>query len=154
MTTTRVDPSTPIIPDYGLGGLVLRKRAKDIQDLIREVRVCQEIGPFELRYACGSVSICVDRRNGRVFKLIAHVGYSGKLFDQIAVGMVVRDAMRLEPRLYDDEFEESLYVRGVAGVCMDVGEHVRQEMVLESAIETIAVFDRVILTRQGQDGEY
>jgi hypothetical protein len=128
MTTIR--PDDYIAPNEGLGGLKLRTPLKELEHLLWAFDVrrgsdqgwYEFVGLYEARYDLGPVAIGVDVRNGKVFKLIAQEGYAGKLFGAIEVGMNVGEAMSLEPRLFYDEVEEGLYVRGCAGVTLDVAE--------------------------------
>jgi hypothetical protein len=128
MTTIR--PDDYIAPNEGLGGLKLRTPLKELEHLLwafdvkrGEARDWYYLDTlYEAKYDIGPVIIGVDVRNGKVFKLIAQEGYAGKLFGAIEVGMNVGEAMSLEPRLFYDEVEEGLYVRGCAGVTLDVAE--------------------------------
>ena len=122
-----VDLERAIVPGSGLGGFALRSHITELEELVARIG-CSQPGTFRLATAYeavyslgkGEVEIAVDVRNGKVFKLIALPGYRGRLFGQIRVGMLVREAMALDQRFYYDEVEELILCRGVPGVAMDV----------------------------------
>ena len=125
----QVDLEAPIVPDEGLGGLLLRRPLTDYWHLLPLPHGSKRAENFlaseiEARYrvASGAIDICVDVRNGRVFKLLARPGYRGVLFGRITVGMSVAEAMRLDARLHYDEREECILCRGVRGLSLDVPE--------------------------------
>jgi hypothetical protein len=155
----RVDLKAPIIPDEGVAGLRLRSRIADLQELVDHTNVgsFRLSSPFEARYliAGGRVGIGVDVRNGRVAKLIAYSGYEGALFGSIVVGMPVREALRLDARLWYSEAEEVLLCRGVPGVALDVpAGDFPADQVLEMNIEAISAYAHEIETADGQAGEW
>ena len=123
-----IDENAPIVPGEGLGGLRLRVPVRDYEELIlssyvKELPNRSWYGlsyPFEARYRLGPVEVGVDVRSGSVHRLTAFDGYKGWLFGAVRVGMVTRDAMQLDGRIYYDEAEELLLVRGVPGVSLDV----------------------------------
>lgn len=151
-----------IVPNHGLGGLMLRSNIRDFEPLLTGIGAWKEgslylASPFEARYRLGKgeVEIAVDVRNGKIFKLIAGAGYKGKLFDKITVGMRVRDALEVEPRLFYDEAEEAILCRDVQGVTVDVPEiDPPLNLVPEMNIHSISVFANEILTLQGQQGTW
>ena len=114
------------------------------------------VNRFEARYRVGPIEVCADVRNGKVFKIIAYEGYNGKLFNTVFIGMNVGEAMALEPRLYYDEVEEGLYVRGYAGVTADVPEvDLLPEEVPSCQITAISIYaEEAFVTPQGMDGKY
>jgi hypothetical protein len=155
----------PILPNQALGGIELRTSLLDIQDMLlaQYVRLVSVLDHtwygmyhlFEARYHIGPVSIAVDVRNGKIFKLIAHEGYQGKLFGTIAVGMRVQDALDLEPRLYFDEAEGLILCQGVDGVVIDVDEDDPDPaMVPSKFIHAISVEATEVWTRPGFEGSW
>ena len=151
-----------IVPNQGLGNLTLRSHISDLEDLLVGLGVYEEgsfrlASPFEARYRLGrgEIEVAVDVRNGKIFKLIAYEGYRGKLFGKIAAGMLVGDAMRLEPKLYYDEAEEAVLCRGVSGLTIDVPEiDPPAELVPGMPIKAIAVYAEEINTLQGNSGRW
>ena len=125
-----VRTEAPIVPAEGLGGFKLRAHVSELEDILdsiyvknlRNPRWYELVSLYEARYDLGPVAVAVDVRNGKVFKVIASEGYEGKLFGKIHVGMSVREAMALEPRMYYDEAEEGLYLKGCPGVVLEVPE--------------------------------
>jgi len=110
---------------------------------------------YEARCDIGPVLVGVDVRNGKVFKLVAQEGYAGKLFDTIKVGMNVGEAMSLEQRLFYDDIEEGLYVRGCAGVTLDVPEiDPPPEEVPNYPISAISVYAEEAVAPEGQKGNW
>jgi len=160
---TAILPDRDIEANEGLGGLKLRTPLMDLEHLLWgfEVRRGSEegwyelVGLYEARYDLGPVAIGVDVRNGKVFKLIAQEGYAGKLFGTIEVGMNVGEAMSLEPRLFYDDIEEGLYVRGCAGVTLDVPEiDPPPEVVPSYPISAISVYAEEAVAPEGQSGNW
>ena len=133
----RLDLDAPIIPNQSLGGLILGTPISELEDLVFGLGswkdgTCTLISPFEARYSFGKgeIEAAVDVRNGRIFKLSAKIGYRGKLFAQIRVGMSVQQALELEPRLYYDEVEELILAAGLPGLSLDIPE-------IDPPIETV-----------------
>jgi hypothetical protein len=157
-----INLDAPIVPNSGLGGLKLRLRAIDIQDLLMGLGSTREgsfrlASPFDARYYLGKgeVAVAVDARNGKVFMLSASGGYRGSLFEHIFVGMKVSDAMALEPHLYYDEAEEMILCRGVPGLSIDIPDiDPRPESVPEMVISAINVFAEETRTLGGQEGRW
>jgi hypothetical protein len=151
-----------IVPNQSLGGLALRTKVLDVQELFSGLGITSRgsftlVRPFEARYrfAEGEIEAAVDVRNGKVFKLTARSGYKGSVFGTITVGMSVAEAMSLEPRLYYDEAEELIFCRGVEGLSIDVPEiDSLPELVPGMTISAISVYAEEIGTSQGQNGEW
>ena len=127
-TRTRLQIDAPIQPGVGLGGIELHGSVQELSPLLEETfldRAHEEpwywmASPWEVRYSLGAVEVGVDVRTGRIFKLSAKEGYQGTLFDEIRVGMLVADALALDPRIAYDEGESLLTVRGCMGVTLDI----------------------------------
>lgn len=159
-TDLRLDAE--IIPNHGLGNLTLRAHISELEELLVGLGVFEEgsyslVSPFEARYRLGrgEIEVAVDVRNGKIFKLIAYEGYRGKLFGKITAGMLVGDAMTLEPKLYYDEVEEAVLCRGVPGLTIDVPEiDPPAELVPGMRIKAIAVYAEEINTLQGNWGRW
>ena len=158
-----IRPDGDVAPNEGLGGLKLRTPLTELQHLLWEFDVkignaeswYELISLYEARYDLGSVAVGVDVRNGKVFKLIAQEGYAGKLFGTIEVGMNVGEAMSLEPRLFYDDIEEGLFVRGCAGVTLDVLEiDPPPEVVPGYPISAISVYAEEAVSPEGQRGNW
>jgi hypothetical protein len=152
-----------IIPNESLGGLTLRSKIADLQQLIYPggwppVEHSYElVRPFEARYylADGAVTLAVDVRNGRIFKLSAGQGYTGTLFGRIKVGMRVSEAMSVEPRLYYDETEESILCKGIKGLTIDIPEiDPPAALVGNLNISAISVYADETNTWEGQWGHW
>ena len=158
MNVATLDLDAPIVPDEGLGGLTLRRPFREVARELAELLGPREpVTPTEARYRLGrgEVELAVDVRNGRVFKLIARHGYGGTLFGAIRVGMTVRDAIRLEPRLDYDEAEGALVCRGVDGLQIDLDDpDPPPDLVPDLTIDAISVFAREIATLRGQEGDW
>lgn len=162
MTEISIELNAPIVPNVGLGGLMLRTKLSDIQDLVKGIGLykagqAELIAPFEARYSLGmgEIEVCVDIRNGKVFKLIAGRGYQGLLLEKVAVGVQVQKAMTLVPQLYYDEREEGILIRGYPGVQIDVPEiDPLPESVPEMQIKAICVFMSEIDSPEGRAGTW
>jgi hypothetical protein len=150
----------PIVPDQGLGGVLLRTRVREIQDILvfpGKNAKFRLVSLFEARYslADGAIEIAVDVRNSKIFKLMARSGYQGLLFDKIRVGLTVREAMALVPALYYDETEEMILCKGYPGVSLDVLEvDPSPERVPDMTIDSINVFASEIAALDGQEGAW
>lgn len=148
----------PINPNEGLGGFRLRTPIGDLQDSIMWGKVSYELlSFFEARYTFddGEIAVGVDIRNGKIFKIMAYQGYRGKLFGKIRVGMLIKEAMELEPRLYYDEAEEVIFCRDVPGLVIDVPEiDPPPELVPGMAIKAIVVNAPEAFTSAGQRGNW
>jgi len=79
----------------------------------------------------------------------------GKICGKIHVGMLVRQAMTIDPRLYYDESEELIFCKDVAGLALEVPEvDPPSEAVPDMNIESIIVYASEIDAPQGQRGEW
>jgi hypothetical protein len=151
-----------IIPDQSLGGITLRSNISDLKDQLVGLGAWKPgsyelVTPFEAKYKLGNgeVELYVDIRNGKIFKLAAGKGYKGKFCGNISVGMLVRQAMAVEPRLYYDESNELILCKDVAGLAMEVPEvDPLPETVPDMNIESIIVYATEIDTPKGQRGEW
>jgi hypothetical protein len=157
-----MDVNAPIIPNQGLGGMSLRTKIIDIQDIFLGLGIT-EAGhfnlkfPFDARYYLGKgeIVVCVDVRNGKIFMLSACEGYKGVLWEKIFVGMKVKDALALEPRLYYDEAEELILCKDCPGLSIDISEiDPPVELVPELPITAINVYADEIWTSPGQKGRW
>jgi hypothetical protein len=161
MDKPSVQIDAPIVPNEGLGGLKLRSKIADIQDLLMGLGLYKSgsfelVAPFEARYRLGNgeVEVGVDVRNGKIFKLIAGPGYQGQM-GGIAVGMRMGDAMKQEPCLRYDEAEESVLLAGCPGVVLDVSEiDPLPESVPALPISAISVYAVEALQGGGQRGDW
>lgn len=157
------DLDAPIIANHGLGGVVVRRPILDYQELIGSYQAAQLqkpvwyslAYPFEARYVFGAIEIAVDVRNGKVFKVTAHAGYRGLLLGKLAVGMPIPEAMRRENRLYLDEAEGLLLIRGVEGVAIDVSfDDPLPSEIMDESIWAITVNAQEALSADGQAGRW
>jgi hypothetical protein len=151
---------SPIVPDKGLGGIELRTRLIDIQELFVGLgdrlpgSTCL-VNTFEARYRFGSgeIEVGVDVRNGKVFKLTAGDGYEGMLLGRVFVGMKAGDAMELLPDLFYSEAEEGLLLRGRPGVFIEVADNDPPPALVPSLrIATISVYIHELDSVEGQKG--
>lgn len=162
MGETVISLASPILPNQGLGGLTLRARIVDIQDLFAGLGLykkgeCSLVAPFEARYRLGDgeLEIGVDVRNGKVFKLTAGPGYQGLLCGKVGVGMNAGEAMRREPGLRYDEAEEAIMLDGCPGVLLDVpAVDPLPEAVPDLAISAISVYAPEAFSPAGQKGNW
>jgi len=168
---TQISIDAEIVPNESLGGLTIRAKLTDIQELITQ-RWVQEVsqkpaeqkeaafqmqGPFVARYLLEdrAIEVFVDVRNGKIFQLTAKSGYQGTLFGVIRVGMSVSEAMTLEPRLYYDEGQELIMCKGVNGLAIDIPDtDPPPELVPTMNIFAISVYADEIDTIHGQDGDW
>ncbi len=156
----RLQIDAEIIPATSLGGFTLGTPVRDIQELITGLGVWkagsyQLVLPFEARYTFGegTIALSVDVRNGKIFKIIAGVGYKGLLFNKIAPGILVGQAMQLEPRLYYSEAEEVILCKGISGLTLNVAEiDPPAHLVPNLAISAISVIAEEAFTASGQAG--
>jgi hypothetical protein len=153
-----VQLDAPIIPDQGLGGILLRTPVRELQELFvssGKSMTFELVSLFEARYrlANGAIEVTVDVRNGKIFKLTARSGYRGLLFDKIGVGTTVREAIACVPALYYDETEEMVLCKGCAGVSLDVPEiDPPSDRAQKMSIDSINVFASEINSLDGQEG--
>lgn len=162
MGETVVSLAAPILPNEGLGGLKVRAKIADLQNLFLGLGLYKKgayslVAPFEARYRLGDgeIEVGVDVRNGKVFKLIAGPGYQGLLCGKIGVGMAVWEAMRREPSLRYDEAEEALVYEGCPGVLLDVPEiDPLPEAVPALMISGISVYAPEAFSPAGQKGNW
>jgi hypothetical protein len=149
MKAPPIDIEAPIIPKQSLGGFKLRTHIEELEDIIFGLGVwkegsCKLMPPFEARYTFGKgeVEIAVDVRNGKIFRISAHTGYKGKLFNQIGIGMPVREVFELEPKLYYDEPEEMILHHDILGISLDIFDiDPPPALVPNMNIDAISVYD-------------
>jgi hypothetical protein len=160
---TDIDLDAPIVPGDGLGGLHVRVPLAQVQSLFVEHLLATNgrldwlsmTHLAEATYRLGPVQIAVDVRNGKIFKLTALSGYRGQLFEKLAVDMSVARAMELEPRLYYDESEEMLLIKGCHGVSLDVpAVDPDPREVPTYRISAISVIAPEALTVEGLEGRW
>jgi hypothetical protein len=160
--TKAIDLFAPIKPNRGLGGLQLRSHISGLSELLVGLGVSRPgtyelTRPFEATYSFGDggVRCAVDVRNGKVFKLIATKDYKGKFGDRVHVGMTVKDAIAVEPRLFYSEAEECIFCKGVEGIVFDLPlEDPDPSEVPSLVITSIAVYAIEAFTATGQNGNW
>jgi hypothetical protein len=143
-----IDIFAPIMPNCGLGGLVLRANVRDLQqfllldsDGLPDPRWFRLSRPFEARYGLGCVEAIVDVRNGKIARLIARRGYSGLLFGAIGVGMRMGDLPSWGTRWWFDDAEALVFRRDEPGVSLHPSvEDALPEEVESLTVESISVF--------------
>jgi hypothetical protein len=158
----KIDLFGAIVPNESLGGLRLRTYVSEISDLVVGLGV-SKIGayelksPFEARYYFddSSVQCSVDIRNGKIFKLIATNNYKGMFEQKIQVGMLVHNAISLDPRIYYSEPEECLFCSGVQGILLSLPIIDPDPFAVSSLrISSIVVYAIEIETSIGQEGNW
>ncbi|MEM7144293.1 MAG: hypothetical protein AAF591_04115 [Verrucomicrobiota bacterium] len=93
--------------------------------------------PFYVRYEQPyTMTVVVHVLNGKIIKLGALREYQGAMPNGIRVGMVLVDAMEIEPRIYFDEFDEQLYIKQIPGITFERPDPRDRD----SRIEAISVF--------------
>ena len=162
--SVKLQNDADIVPNTSLGGLTVRTRLLDIQELIMDRLLSHKVSfeidpytPFSAVYSFHDIAIdvAVDVRNGKIYKISAIEGYTGTLFGKIRVGMPVSEAMQLEPRLYYHEGEELILCREVDGLSIDVPEiDPPTELVPTMNIHAISVYAEEVHTLQGNRGEW
>lgn len=156
------DVHAPIVPNRGLGGIDLRTPIRHLNDYIPLLGVALDGSfflrhPFEAVYSVceNSIQICVDVRNGKIFKLTALAGYGGKLVPGLTVGMTVREAMKVDHFVYYNESLEVLQIRNRIGISMDLPVvDPPVEKVQDLAISAISVYAEECFTPAGQRGDW
>jgi len=129
-----IDLYAPIIPQVGIGGLELSTHIKKYKELVSsfsrldtvtlEDRSVSLFSPFHIAYELQNTLIMVfDVLTGNLQRICACKDYKGVLLKKLRVGMLMEEAIRLEPRLKYDELEEYFYIEGVAGVTIEADEN-------------------------------
>ena len=131
MRKENIDISAPIIPGESIGGIPLYSHIRDYRDLVNSFEYCEKktgkdlshsfFGTFEIAYEYKDIMTLVfSIINGKLLIIIAQKGYNGLLFDKIRVGMNIKEAMKLEPRIYFDNVHEEYYlVKGEKGIMLE-----------------------------------
>ena len=126
-----IDITAPILPGKSIGGIPLYAHIRDYQDLVNSFEYFEQktgkdlslsfYGTFSIGYEYkGILTLVFSIMNGKLFKIIAWKGYQGLLFDKIKVGMNIKEAMKLEPRIYFDDVHEEYYkVKGEKGIILE-----------------------------------
>lgn len=158
----QLDLDAPITPGRGLAGLevgipIVRLSDALLQAELKGGVVYSLVSLFEATYGLmrGAVEIAVDVRNGKIARLTARSGYQGRLTPGIGIGMLVREAIRLDSRFYYDEGEERVLCRGVPGVSIDVARvDPTPADVPQLPIEVISVYHEALDSAAGQTGRW
>lgn len=125
-----LDLYAPIIPQIGLGGLVLSTHIKKYKELVEsfswldtktlEDKSVSLFSSFHIGYELQDVLIMIfDVLTGELQRICAKKGYQGLLLNRIKTGMLIEEAIKLEPRLKYDEDEEHFYIEGLQGVTVE-----------------------------------
>lgn len=119
---------TEIVPNLRVGDFELRRRIVDYDATLRDdyiqrggvtTQFCFFADLYDVRYRLGDIELGVDVRTGRIYRVTV-LTESGGRFGAVTVGQLVRDAIALDPRIYYDEAEGTLFVQGVNGIVLDV----------------------------------
>lgn len=159
-----LDLEAPILPNVGLGGIPLRERVANAQDIFADrwgehaqLTYFALVSPFEARYdfLAGAIRAYVDVRNGKIFMLSAGEGYRGTLFDRVRVGINAGTAMNMDHRLYYDEGEATVFCRDAVGVSINLShDDPLPEMVPALRISYINVYAEETRRLDAQNGRW
>lgn len=100
--------NAPIIPWKEMGGIKLYSHISDFYSIIKQLNDADALlGKTLVRYEIkDEVLLWFNLFNGKLFKITALKGYTGKLFEKISIGMPIEDVLKIEPDFEYDEFEE------------------------------------------------
>ncbi|UTR13947.1 hypothetical protein MM221_15215 [Salipaludibacillus sp. LMS25] len=103
-----VDLNATIIPWKGMGGIKLYSHISQFYDTIEKLKESDVLlGKFLIRYELeNSIDLWFNLMNGKLFKITALQNYTGKLFEQISIGMHIDEILEIEPSFEYDGFEE------------------------------------------------
>lgn len=102
-----VDINAPIIPYEGLGGIKLYSTREELKDIL--VSECIEYNKKYGSIQCtlkNNVSLVFNEKNQKLRLISAEVGYKGKLYEKIGLGMLEKEFFKLCPNFVFEDFEE------------------------------------------------
>ena len=103
-----IDLNSSIIPWEGIGNIKLYSHISTFYDIIQYTR--NEpllLGKFLVKYEIDDLlDLWFNVVNGKLFKITALKNYTGKLLEQISIGMHIDDVLKIEPSFIYDDFEE------------------------------------------------
>lgn len=103
-----LDVNAPIVPWKEMGGIGLYSNIRELIPLITNDSISTKVlGKFLIKYEIGSkVDLWFNVINGKLFKITALSSYKGSLFEDIVIGMHIKEVLNIEPSFIYDEFEE------------------------------------------------
>ncbi|SCM83024.1 conserved hypothetical protein [uncultured Sporomusa sp.] len=103
-----IDLEAPIVPWEGIGNIKLYSTIDELKKIVED----KDTRRFEyyenlVRYEVpGKIYLFFNLINRKLFKITALEKYQGALFEQIKMGMHIREVLQIEPSFQYDEFEE------------------------------------------------
>ena len=103
-----IDVNAPIIPYYGLGNIQLGRNIKEFYDILKEtLKSPQLIGKFLITYEIDNIlNLCFNINNGKLVRITALKNYKGKLFNNIYIGMDMKEVLKIDKSFVYDDIEE------------------------------------------------
>lgn len=106
-----LDLNAPILPWEGIGGINLKDHIKNFFDMVeinalpekKSKLICNTLVRYELQ---DSLFLWFNLINGKLYKITALGDYKGMLLGKIHIGMQIEEAIKIEPSIKYDEFEE------------------------------------------------
>lgn len=143
----------PIHPGSSLGGIHLGGWIGDVSDPLFSVSIPDRtryelLMPYQAWYRLGNgtVGVFADVRTGKIFKLGAYAGYAGKLFEEIAPGMLLADVIVADPRFYYDQAQDLVLCDGVGGLELELSQDDPPlNQVLHLPVVAITIWDAELL---------
>lgn len=103
-----IDKNAPIIPWQGMGGIKLYSTIKEMREILEDSAVKGTLlNNLWARYEISNtLYLFVHLVNGKLFKITTLEKYTGKLFENICVGMTEKELLETDPTFVYDDFEE------------------------------------------------
>ncbi len=103
-----LDFNSSIFPWKGMGGIELYSHISEFYDIIQDTKKEPSLlGKFLIKYEIdNSLDLWFNLVNGKLFKITALKNYTGKLLEQVSIGMHIDDVLKIEPSFIYDDFEE------------------------------------------------
>ncbi|SFF49557.1 hypothetical protein SAMN04487969_1564 [Paenibacillus algorifonticola] len=100
--------NAPIVPWKEMGGINLYSHISEFYSTITKLTDADALlGKSLVRYEIkDEVYLWFNLFNGKLFKITALREYTGKLFNEIQIGMSIDEVLAIEPSFEYDDFEE------------------------------------------------
>lgn len=140
-----------IIPSYSIGEFIIGTTFNEYKDIIKKHgKVIKEEFPSKLykKYSIynGIIELLFEVNTSKLILIIANEGYSGKLNNNIYIGLKIGSAIELNRNIYWDDDDAICRINNIDGVSIvledlmfDLDENPQNK------IYQIVVFDKAIL---------
>lgn len=158
-----IDTYAPILPNESLGNILLRETKDNLLNIFNKNKIIyntsyeKENDTRVLLYTIlnDSITVAVDNRNSKIFRITAKDGYKGRLINKIKIGDTLSDVFEIDESFKYSERDDAVLSDKFPGVSLDleVSDYLISTL-KNPKVQYISVFAVESMTVEGQSGNW